>query len=150
MTKVRGVLGAEFVMLTVKLTFILVFLMGLPTSPLWAQGGDGRNTRQEIETSYIYSVVLGSGVYSSHGERLVVLNLPFEVQLTEPTDELDPYWVYETVAQIGYRSVGSEDLSQWIPESISTLSVFPSIEYVYPLNEDMRLRPKLQVSWYHF
>lgn len=125
-----------------KPMFVLILSMLLTTQESWAQSS---KNRRDIDTSYVYSVVLGSGIYSSRNDKIVVVNLPFEVLLTEPS-ETEPYWRYETVAQVGYQSIGTDDVSQWIPRSLATLSVFPTLEYIYPLTPDTRLRPLVQVG----
>ncbi|MEQ3696243.1 MAG: hypothetical protein ABNH02_04660 [Pseudomonadales bacterium] len=94
----------------------------------------------EIDAKYIYATVLGSGIYSVRDERVVVLNIPVSIDLTE-WEGTEPNWRLLLPMQIGYKSMGDDLVSEWLPREFATFSFLPGIEYVYPVSETFRLRP---------
>ena len=97
-------------------------------------------TNKEIDAKYIYATVLGSGIYSVRDQRVVVLNIPVSVDLTE-WQGTEPNWRLLLPMQVGYKSLGDDLVSEWLPKEFATFSFLPGIEYVYPISETFRLRP---------
>ena len=94
----------------------------------------------EIDAKHIYATVLGSGIYSVRDEKVVVLNIPLAIDLTD-WEGTEPNWRLLLPVQIGYESMGENLISTWLPRELATFSFLPGIEYVYPISETFRLRP---------
>ncbi|WP_298632702.1 hypothetical protein [uncultured Umboniibacter sp.] len=94
----------------------------------------------EIDAKYIYATVLGSGIYSIRDERVVVLNIPVSMDLTE-SEGSQPHWRLLLPIQVGYESLGNDLVNEWLPREFASFSLLPGIEYVYPISDTFRIRP---------
>ncbi|WP_147434500.1 hypothetical protein [Umboniibacter marinipuniceus] len=125
----------------------MTLLSAVNSQPLFAQAPPQPDhvdpapaAEKEIDAKYIYATVLGSGIYSVHDERVVVVNVPLSIDLTD-WEGTEPNWRLLLPLQVGYKSMGEDIVTEWIPKEFATLSFLPGIEYVYPVSETFRLRP---------
>ena len=102
----------------------------------------------DLEVSYIYAAVLGTGTYQIKGRRLTMFRLPFSWthrQTTEETPGLK--WLFPTV--LGYDDLSNVD-SDWIdallPDQLVTLTVLPGVEYIYPVSANWHVKPFVQLG----
>ena len=102
--------------------------------------------RDEVEVSYIYAAVMGSGTYQIGNRRITMLRLPFSWNQSEATaDSAGWKWLLPLV--LGYDDLSNAD-SNWIdlllPDQLITFTMLPGIEYIYPVNSGWHLKPFLQ------
>jgi hypothetical protein len=134
----------------------LVFLVALSLSALEVfarssqlpPGITRAELEEEVEVSYLYAGVLGSGTYKIGNRRVSMFRLPFKWKQRKPT-ETTHGWTWLFPAVIGYDDLGNVD-SDWIgallPDQLVTLSVLPGVEYTYPVSERWQLKPFAQVG----
>ncbi len=106
------------------------------------------NSEDDLEVSYIYAAVLGSGTYQIKGRRLTMFRLPFSWAQRQATKET-PGWKWLFPAVLGYDDLSNVD-SDWIdallPDQLVTLTVLPGVEYIYPVSANWHVKPFLQLG----
>jgi len=105
-------------------------------------------SEDDLEVSYIYAAVLGSGTYQIKGRRLTMFRLPFSWAQRQATKET-PGWKWLFPAVLGYDDLSNVD-SDWIdallPDQLVTLTVLPGVEYIYPVSANWHVKPFLQLG----
>jgi hypothetical protein len=97
--------------------------------------------RDDVDVSYIYAALMGTGSYKIDGRRISMLRLPFSWTQRKMTDTEAGFKWYMPVI-IGNDSVGGSDwLDQLFPDNLVTLTVMPGFEYQIPLTSDWALKP---------
>ncbi|MEM1112378.1 MAG: hypothetical protein AAGI11_10770 [Pseudomonadota bacterium] len=130
------------------IAFVLL-MVALPTSaqqePLQTLDID------DVDTSYIYPAIMGTGTYKIDGRRLSMLTVPFsftQQRLAEPDHELGLKWFAPVT--IGYDQIDDTDwLDNLITEELVTLSVMPGAQVSIPLDETWTIRPYGQLGLGH-
>jgi len=92
-------------------------------------------------TNFAFSSYLGTGFYTSSGQDVFVLQLPFEHTIKEKTNT-EPGWVLKlplTVGFIDYENIDVENLPDL--ESVATLTFLPGLEYQYPVTQNWTISP---------
>jgi hypothetical protein len=136
-----------FLSLFLSLTLTLTL-----TRAAYAQeaGGDTVDL-EDVELSYIYPLVMGTGVYKIDGRRLSMLTVPVSItsaRLDERDPEFGVKWLLPVT--IGYDEVEDFDwLEDRIGENLVTLSAMPGVQISIPLNETWIARPFAQAGIGH-
>ena len=100
----------------------------------------------QVEHSYIYAAVMGTGSYQINGRRISMLRLPFSWTQRQPTEE-SPGWKWLLPVVVGHDSFeGSDWLEELFPTDLVTLTVLPGFEYLYPVNPKWILKPFVQLG----
>ncbi len=102
----------------------------------------------DIEVSYIYAAVLGTGTYKIKDRRITMFRIPFSWTQRKPTSDTAGWkWLLPVIA--GYDDLSEVD-SDWIgallPNQLVTLTFLPGIEYIYPVTSDWHLKPFAQIG----
>ncbi|MCP3870815.1 MAG: hypothetical protein GY703_22515 [Gammaproteobacteria bacterium] len=102
----------------------------------------------DLEVSYIYAAVLGTGTYRIGGRHITMLHMPFSWSMREPTDNTFGWkWLLPVVA--GYDDLSGVD-SNWVdslrPNQMVTLTFLPGIELEYPVSPRWVLKPFAQIG----
>ena len=88
-----------------------------------------------VEVSYIYAAVMGTGSYKIDGRRISMLEMPFSWTQREMTDTSAGFKWYMPVV-IGHDNIDwSDGLDEFLPNALVTVTVLPGFEY------QMRLKP---------
>lgn len=102
----------------------------------------------EIEVSYLYAAVMGSGTYKIKNRHITMFRIPFSKGHKEVTADTAS-WNLLLPTVIGYDDLSKTD-SDWLeallPDQIVTLTLLPGIEYIYPVNQNWQLKPFLQLG----
>ena len=103
---------------------------------------------EDLEVSYIYAAVLGTGTYQIKGRRITMFRLPFSWTQRQTTKETSGWkWLFPTV--LGYDDLSNVD-SDWIdallPDQLVTLTALPGIEYIYPVSAYWHVKPFIQLG----
>jgi hypothetical protein len=133
------------------LAFVLVAVM-LVASLLGAASALAQEADAELPTvSYIHAAVLGTGTYSLHGRRVTMLKMPFAWKQRPATPESVGWrWLFPTV--LGYddlSKIDSDFISALLPDQLVTLTVMPGVEFVYPVNEHLYIKPFIELGGGH-
>ncbi|MGB5582720.1 MAG: hypothetical protein WBO93_03840 [Gammaproteobacteria bacterium] len=103
---------------------------------------------EDLEVSYIYAAVLGTGTYQIKGRRLTMFRLPFSWAQRQATKET-PGWQWLFPIVLGYDDLSNVD-SDWIdallPDQLVTLTALPGIEYIYPVSANWHVKPFIQLG----
>lgn len=102
----------------------------------------------DVDVSYIYAAVLGSGTYKINGRRITMFRLPFGSSGPKPFGEV-PDWQWLLPVVIGYddlSNVDSDLIEALLPDRLVTLSALPGVEYRYPVSPRWVLKPFAQAG----
>jgi len=92
-------------------------------------------------TNFAFSSYLGTGFYTTSGQDVFVLQLPFEHIIMEKT-ETEAGWVLNlplTVGFINFSNVNIENLPEL--DDVGTLTFLPGLEYQYPVTPNWTVIP---------
>lgn len=91
--------------------------------------------------NFAFSSYLGTGFYSSSGQDVFVIGIPFEHIIIEQTDT-EAGWTLNLPVTFGLLNFGRLD-SEVIPEfdDVATITFLPGIEYLYPVTPDWTIAP---------
>ena len=97
----------------------------------------------DIDISYLYAAVMGTGTYTIRGRRITMLRLPLAMTFREATET---EWGYRVMLPIvfGYddlTDVGSDIIESLLPDQLVTLTVLPGIETIHPIAPNWQLKP---------
>jgi hypothetical protein len=122
------------------LAWLILFL----ADNTYSQGTEVRDVKlEDVDLSYIYPVVLGSGVYRIDGRQLSMLTLPVSVtrsRLEEGDTEFGVKWYFPVT--VGYDAIeGFDWLGDGLDETLATLSAMPGVQISIPLADNWIVRP---------
>jgi hypothetical protein len=98
---------------------------------------------EDFETSYIYPVVMGTGVYKIDGRQLAMLTIPISItQQRENEDDHDYGLKWYAPVTIGYDQISDTNwLDTIFTDELVTLSIVPGAQLTIPLNDNWLIRP---------
>lgn len=103
---------------------------------------------QDLEVSYIYAAILGTGTYQIKGRRLTMLRVPFSWSKNDTeTVPAKLRWLLPVV--LGYDDLGSVDsdiIDALLPDNLKTLTFLPGVEYRYPVSSNWDVKPFIQAG----
>lgn len=95
----------------------------------------------EINVSYIYAAIMGSGTYKIDDRRISMLRIPISLSQRELKKERAGIKWYSPVV-IGYDNVTDNDwLGRLLDEDLVTLTVLPGFEYQIPFTDHWTIKP---------
>ncbi len=95
----------------------------------------------DVNVSYIYAALMGSGTYKIDDRRISMLRIPISLSQREPTKESAGIKWYSPVV-IGYDGVTDNDwLGRFLDEDLVTLTVLPGFEYQIPVSNHWTIKP---------
>ena len=91
--------------------------------------------------NFAFATYLGNGFYTTSGQNVFVLHLPFEHTIIEKTDT-DAGWVLTLPMTVGFINFDGS-LKDDIPglNDVGTLTFLPGLQYQYPVTPDWTLIP---------
>lgn len=105
-------------------------------------------TDEDLEVSYIYAAILGTGTYQIKGRRLTMLRLPFRWSKKDAENTPSRLrWLLPVV--LGYDdldSVDSDIIDALLPNKLVTLTFLPGVEYRYPVSPKWEVKPFIQAG----
>ncbi len=130
------------------LTSLLVFL----AETTFAQdSAEEAAELEDVDLSYVYPIVMGTGVYKIDGRRLSMITLPLSItsaRLDEDDPEFGVKWLLPVT--VGYDEVEDFDwLEDQIDENLVTLSAMPGLQVSIPLDDTWIVRPFAQAGAGH-
>ena len=97
--------------------------------------------REDVDVSYIYAAIMGSGTYKIKDRRITMLRFPFSFTQQHLTEEKPGLKWYAPVV-VGYDAVEVGDRrARVFDDELVTLSVLPGFEYQWPLDETWAIKP---------
>ena len=92
-------------------------------------------------TSFAFASYLGTGFYTTSGQNVFVLQIPFEHIIKEKTDS-EAGWVLNLPITMGFINIDSV-LIEELPEisDVGTITFLPGLEYRYPVTPNWTLIP---------
>ncbi len=92
-------------------------------------------------TSFAFASYLGTGFYTTSGQNVFVLQMPFEHTIKEKTDR-EAGWVLNLPVTIGFINFDSLKVEE-LPgvNDVGTITFLPGLEYQYPVTPDWTLIP---------
>lgn len=92
-------------------------------------------------TSFAFASYLGTGFYTTSGQNVFVLQMPFEHIIKEKTDT-EAGWVLKLPVTIGFINFDSLKVEE-LPgvNDVGTITFLPGLEYQYPITPDWTLIP---------
>ncbi len=123
-----------------KLSRVTAILAALHTGA-GALAQDTPPEAEQVEVSYIYAAVMGTGTYKINGRRITMLNIPLSYTQREMTQERAGLeWCMPLV--LGYDEVTEQDwFGDLLEEDLVTLTALPGLQYQLPLDETWTLKP---------
>lgn len=93
-------------------------------------------------TNYAFASYLGTGFYTTSGQDVFVLQLPFEHQIIEKTDTRSG-WRLNLPITVGFINFSNIEDIEGLPElnDVATITFLPGIEYQYPASRNWTLIP---------
>lgn len=101
---------------------------------------------EDPDFNYVYGAVLGTGFYRTSTERVFILRVPVNVQLTD-AEERHSLKFMSPVA-IGMRDI-LEDNELQVPDRLKTLSVMPGLAYQFRAKPKWNIVPTVQAGAAH-
>lgn len=98
---------------------------------------------EDVDTSYIYPVVMGTGLYKIDGRQLAMLTIPISITQQRANEAGNDYGLkWYAPVTIGYDQISDTDwLDQLLTDELVTLSIMPGAQLTIPLNENWLIRP---------
>lgn len=92
-------------------------------------------------TNFAFSSYLGTGFYTSSGQNVFVMQMPFQHIIIEKTDT-EAGWVLNLPLTVGLINFGGID-SEILPEidDVTTITFLPGIEYHHPITPEWTIIP---------
>ena len=92
-------------------------------------------------TSFAFASYLGTGFYTTSGQNVFVLQIPFEHIIKEKTDS-EAGWVLNLPITMGFINIDSV-LIEELPgvSDVGTITFLPGLEYRYPVTPNWTLIP---------
>ena len=115
--------------------FILFFLSINTASAVEEEGVYG-------VTNFAFSSYLGTGLYTTAGQNVFVLHLPFDHIIKEKSDT-EAGWALNlpvTLGFINFDTIDPNDLPN-LKNNVRTITFLPGIEYRYPVTPDWTVIP---------
>jgi hypothetical protein len=125
-----------------KFNRALVAGMALLLAPeIFAQASAPNVNIEDLNVSYIYAAVMGSGSYKIEDRRISMLRIPFAYMQRQVTEEKAGLkWNLPVV--LGYDALNYPELiNQLFDDELMTLTLLPGLEYQRRLNEPWLLKP---------
>ena len=95
----------------------------------------------DVDVSYIYAAVMGTGTYKINGRRITMLQLPLSYTQREMTAE-QAGLVWTLPISLGYDAVTNHNwFGDLLDDDLVTLTALPGFEYHLPINSTWRLEP---------
>jgi hypothetical protein len=95
-------------------------------------------------TNFAFASYLGTGFYTTSGQNVFVLQLPFEYTINKKNDT-EAGWLLNLPITIGFINFDDADFDNLpeVPEldDVATLTFMPGLEYQYPVTPDWTLIP---------
>lgn len=102
---------------------------------------------QELDLSYVYAPLFGTGVYQAGAETCTVLKISADYLLDQPQAQGD-YWLLPIT--VGSRELQLEELpgqpGQVFSAELSNVTFMPGLAYRYRLDDHWTLSPSLQLG----
>ena len=121
---------------------LAIFLLTLP-----ATAQQTSLSEDDVEVSYIYAAVLGTGTYQIKGRRITMLRLPFRWSLHDDDDSSG--WKVLLPVVAGYddlSNIDSDIIDALLPDQLVTLTFLPGVEYQFTLGEKWSIKPFAQAG----
>jgi hypothetical protein len=118
------------------LQFTILLILSI-AGPAYAAEDDGSFGL----TSFAFASYLGTGFYTTSGQNVFVLQLPFEHIIKQKT-ETEAGWKLKlpiTVGFINFENLNSEELPEL--SDVGTITFLPGIAYQYPVTRNWTLTP---------
>ncbi len=120
---------------------LLLYLLFLPgcCGNLYAEASKLESTAGL--TNFAFASYLGTGLYTSAGQRVFVIQLPLDYTIIQKTDTR-PGWLLKLPITFGLLNFKGLDLGN-LPNinNVATLTFLPGIEYQYPITPKWTLIP---------
>jgi len=95
----------------------------------------------DVDVSYVYAAVMGTGTYKINGRRITQFQLPLSFTQREMTAE-QAGLAWTLPVSLGYDTVTDHDwFGDLLDEDLVTLTVLPGFEYRAPLDKIWTLTP---------
>lgn len=120
--------------LTLKLATLFLLPMAAHANSADGDGSFGL-------TSFAFASYLGTGFYTTSGQNVFVLQMPFEHIIQEKTDT-GAGWVLKLPITVGFINFDS-NITNNLPElsDVGTITFLPGLEYQYPVTPKWTLIP---------
>ena len=112
-----------------------------------ARAADG-DLEEVPNISYIHAAVLGTGTYTLNDRRMTMLKLPISWKQRPATAE-SVGWRWLAPVVLGYDDLSKMDsdiVGALLPDQLVTLSVMPGVEFIYPVNQHLYLKPFVEIG----
>lgn len=131
--------------MTRRLTCLSALLLWFPH---YSAAEEVPYTDEDLEVSYMYPAVLGTGTYLIKGNRLTMLKVPFSWH-DNTDDSKRTRWRGLLPVVVGYnelQSVDSDIIDVLFPNNLVTFTFLPGIEYLYQARPGWQLKPFMQAG----
>lgn len=102
----------------------------------------------DVDVSYIYAAVKGTGTYRINNRRITMFRLPIAWRQREASSNSAGWrWLFPFV--FGYddlSNVKSDWFDALLPDQLVTLTALPGFEYIYPVTPRVQVKPFLQLG----
>jgi len=141
MLKLPGIGSPDQKALFQRLALVLLMSATSINCPV-AQAQDQADfDREDIDVSYIYAAIMGSGTYKIKTRRITMLRFPFSFTQQQLTEE-QPGMKWYVPVVVGYDGVEVGDRrARLFEDELVTLTVLPGFEYQWALNDTWAIKP---------
>jgi hypothetical protein len=103
----------------------------------------------DVDVSYVYAAVMGTGTYEINGRRVTMVEIPLSYTRREMTSER-PGLVWTLPVSFGYDTVTDQDwFGDLLDEDLVTIAALPGFEYHIAWDETWRLKPFANLGLSH-
>ena len=122
----------------------LLSMIALCTLLFSSAGADAQDVppdAEDVEVSYIYATVMGTGSYKINGRRITMLSIPVAYTQRVMTEDRSGLELNMPVV-LGYDTVTDQDwFGHLLEEDLVTLTALPGFEFQLPLHPHWTLKP---------
>ncbi len=115
-----------------------------------AQTTEPRADFEDLDISYIYTALLGTGTYTIDGRRISMLKLPVSITQRRAGEEHDLGIRWDVPLVLGYDQVGD---THWVDnvlnDELVTLVALPGVQITIPLNDTWSIKPFGHIGYGH-
>jgi hypothetical protein len=124
----------------------LLAMLALAVSAASA-GTEPLTTSEKQEFNYAFATQIGSGIYTISGRTLQIYSLPLSATL-RATEDSRRGWRFTFPMTFGFVDFKAQDvLDNNLPESVSTFSLVPGVEFLLPVREHWLLKPFAEAGY---
>lgn len=122
----------------------VIVLLLFPALLAEAQVSSSKKDREPA--NYAFANYLGTGIYSTSGQDVTIINLPMTYQ---PKKQGELIYRFRLPVSLGFYDFDfdTDEVGENVPDSVDTFTFVPGVEVDVPINDQLTLVPYIDLGW---